>query len=131
MITKKEVRELQREFFSIYEKIKELEERQKEIDKAVNNYAIDRVASRYTPINPGDKIRVSIQSDYRHRPWTGTFEGIFGSWELEGHQYWERDRDGMNNVNLLLHQRNKDGSMSKRYEEFCAYNITNIEKVEE
>ena len=131
MFNEKELKELHDEYFAISDKIRELEHRQKEIDIAINNNTKERVASRFIPLEFGDKIRVTrkvlaggLEVKYNFY----TYEGFFGSWVLDGHQYDKNDGQGL--VRLRLYQIKKDGSRSLKYDEFYNGSIVSIEKID-
>ena len=124
-----EKKELWDEYFSIKDKIRELQQRNDEIDHLMCQNAINIVASRFIPLECYDKIRVTKKTwtfnGYKHE----TVEGFFGLFRREGHIYTADD--GVGNVKLRLYQIKKDGTRSQRYDEYFAGSIESIEKVEE
>lgn len=126
MFNEKELKELHDEYFAISDKIRELEHRQTEIDIAINNNTKERVASRFIPLEFGDKIKVTTKIYPNNK--TYEYEGFFGSWVLDGHQYSHNDGQGL--VKLRLYQIKKDGTRSLKYDEFYNGSIESIEKID-
>lgn len=132
MLNEIELKELHDEYFAISDKIREMQKRQTEIDNAINSNSKEIVASRFIPLEFGDKIRVTrkvMRGGLEITYDTYTYEGFFGSWVLDGHQYTEDD--GLGRVKLRLYQIRKDGTRSVKFDEYFAGNIVNIEKMEE
>jgi hypothetical protein len=132
MLNDIELKELHDEYFSISKTILKLEMRQMEIDHIINNNSKEKVASRFIPLEFGDKIRVTrkvMRGGIKLAYDITTHEGFFGSWVLDGHQYTKDD--GVGSVKLRLYQIKKDGTRSQICDEFNANIITSIEKVEE
>lgn len=126
MFNEKELKELHDEYFAISDKIRELEHRQMEIDIAINNNTKERVASRFIPLEFGDKIKVTTKT----YPYDKTHEhkGFFGSWVLDGHQYTKNDGEGW--VVLRLYKIKKDGTRSLKCIGFNNGSIVSIEKID-
>ena len=131
MLSEFELGMLHKEYFDLCDKIREMERKKTQIDLTINENSKQKVASRFIPLEFGDKIRVT------KRVWVGglsakyeteTREGFFGSWVLDGHQYTEDNGEGK--VKLRLYQIKKDGTRSQKSNEFFAGSIINIEKVE-
>ena len=132
MLSEFELEMLHKEYFDLCDKIREMEKKKMQIDSTINKDSKQKVASRFIPLEFGDKIRVTRQvyrGGFNISYDTHIHEGFFGSWVLDGHQYTEDNGEGR--VKLRLYQVKKDGTRSQKYDEFYAGSITNIEKVEE
>ena len=130
MFTEEELKALDKEYFDNCDKIRELENRNIQIDILINNNSKEKVASKFIPLEFGDKIMVASRcyvgkDGYRY----DSTEGFFGSWVLDGHQYTVDN--GEHKVKLRLYQIKKDGTRSLKYDEFYASNIVNIVKKED
>jgi dynactin complex subunit len=129
MLTDNEIKELRKEYFNISDKIREMEQRQMEIDVTINNSVKEKVAGKFIPLEFGDKIRITKKE---FNTWKDEYkftncEGFFGSWVLDGHQYTEDNGEGR--VKLRLYQIKKDGTRSQKSDEIWVGHITNIEKI--
>ena len=124
MLNNTEINELRNEYYSISDKIRELEKRQAEIDLKLKNNAKDIVASRFVPLEIGDKVRIT----FKNFDGVSTIEGFFGSWVLYGHQYVGVEYL-CDCVKIRVYQIKKDGTRSIRCDEYFAYNIVSIEKL--
>ena len=132
MLNEIELKELHDEYSAISEKINSLRSRQLEIDLTINNNSKEVIASKFIPLEFGDKIKVVIRNfrPFFEKNYTYSEHiGIFGSWVLDGHQY--STDNGVGSVKLRLYQIKKDGTRSLKYDEFFNDNIVSIEKVEE
>ena len=122
-----ELKELWGEYYAIKDKIRELERRTDEIDATIVRNSCNIVASKYIPLKPGDKIRVT----YKEWEYT-TFkkEGFFGSFFMEEKHPYTVD-NGVGSVRLRLYQIKKDGTQSQKFDTIWNGAIVSIEKVEE
>lgn len=130
MLNNIELKELHDEYFSISDKIRELQRRQTEIDNTINNNSKEVVASRFIPLEFGDKIHLTVKTFI---PWNAEYsisegEGFFGSWVLDGHQYTVDHGEGA--VKIRIYDIKKDGTRSQKCKEIYAQSIVSIEKVE-
>lgn len=130
ILNKAEIKELRDEYFNIKEKIRELQKRTDEIDATIVRNSCNIVASRFIPLEFGDKIRVTC------KVWTlkgyieDVKEGFFGNFYMdEAHPYTVDN--GVSMVRLRIYQIKKDGTRSQRSDYVFGGSIANIEKVEE
>lgn len=130
ILNEAELKELHDEYFSIADKVRELEHRQREIDATICRNSCNIVASRFIPLEIGDKVRVTRQTytGLEHKPIISTIEGFFNSFYLEGHPYTVDN--GVGRVKLRINQIKKDGTRSCRFDELYAGSVTNIEKID-
>lgn len=129
MLTEKELKDLHEKYFKAGEQIRELENLRREIDLKINANSKEKVASRFIPLVFGNKIKVKTKT-YVGINCDGIiseYEGFFGSWVLEGHQYTEDD--GVGRVKLRLYSIKKDGTISLKFQEFFAGSVVSIEKL--
>ena len=130
ILNEAELKELWAEYYNIKDKIRELERRTDEIDATIVRNSCNIVASKYIPLKPGDKIRVT----YKEWEWakfeTKTKEGFFGSFFMEEKHPYTVD-NGVGSVRLRLYQIKKDGTQSQKSDTIWNGTIVSIEKVEE
>ena len=129
-MTEEDLKALDKEYFENCNKVRELENRNAQIDMLINNNSKEKVASKFIPLEFGDKIMVASRcyvgkAEYLY----DSKEGFFGGWQLEGHQYTVDD--GEHRVKLRLYQIKKDGTRSQKYDEFYQSSIVNIVKKED
>ena len=132
MLSEFELGMLHKEYFDLCDKIREMERKKTQIDLTINENSKQKVASRFIPLEFGDKIRVTrkvMRGGLEITYDTYTYEGFFGSWVLDGHQYTEDD--GLGRVKLRLYQIKKDGTRSQKTDDCWTGNIVSIEKLED
>ena len=130
ILNEAEIKELKAEYYTIKDKIRELSKRTDEIDATIVRNSCNIVATRFTPLNYGDKIRVTSKewtmSGYKDI----TKEGFFGNFYMdETHPYTEDN--GVYSVKLRLYQIKKDGTPSQKSDYVFAGSIVSIEKLED
>ena len=129
ILNENEKKELWNEYYAINDKVRELQKRQDEIDHTIRQNSCNVVASRYIPLNYGDKIRIVKETSWMGRKETTIMVGFFGSFHMDTRPYTVDD--GVSMVKLRLYQVKKDGTQSQKSDDIWASNITYIEKVEE
>ena len=130
ILNEAEIKELRDEYFNIKDKIRELEKRTDEIDATIVRNSCNIVASRFIPLEFGDKIRVT----YKVWKFSGYIEevkeGFFGNFYMEERHPYTVDY-GVSMVRLRIYQIKKDGTRSQKSDYVFGGSIVNIEKVEE
>ena len=124
-----ELKELHNEYYTISDRIRDLQARQAEIDNLINANSCAAVASRFIPLEEGDKVRITLSTftGLNIAGFIPQHEGFFGGFHLTGHQYTEDY--GKHRVYLRLYRVRKDGTPSPRlYDEYLASTVTDIEK---
>lgn len=130
LLTQEEILALENEYYAIKGQIRELSKRTDEIDAIIVQNSCNIVASKYTPLKYGDKIRVT----YKEWEWakfeTKTKEGFFGSFFMEDKHPYTVDY-GVGSVRLRLYQIKKDGTQSQKSDTIWNGVIVSIEKMED
>ena len=123
-----ELKELHNEYHAISDRIRDLQARQAEIDNLINANSCEAVASRFIPLEDGDKVRITLSTftGLNIPDFVAHHEGFFGGFHLAGHQYTEDY--GEHRVFLRLYRMRKDGTPSSRCDDFLAARVTGIEK---
>lgn len=129
MLTEKELKDLHEKYFKAGEQIRELENLRREIDLEINANSKEKVASRFIPLVYGDKIKVKTRTyvGISRNGVINEYDGFFGSWVLDGHQYAEDD--GVARVKLRLYDIKRDGTISFKSKEFFAGSVVSIERL--
>ena len=130
ILNEAEIKELKDEYYAIKDKIRELEKRTDEIDATIVRNSCNIVASRFIPLEFGDKIRVT------YKEWIGisgykdvVLEGFFGNFYMEEKHPYTVD-NGVGSVKLRTYQIKKDGTRSQKSDSVFVQNIVSIEKME-
>lgn len=130
ILNEAEIKELRDEYFNIKDKIRELEKRTDEIDATIVRNSCNIVASRFIPLEFGDKIRVTYKV-WRYPGYVEEVkEGFFGNFYMEERHPYTVD-NGVSMVRLRIYQIKKDGTRSQKSDYVFGGSIVNIEKVEE
>jgi hypothetical protein len=130
ILNEAEIKELKDEYYAIKDKIRELEKRTDEIDATIVRNSCNIVASRFIPLEFGDKIRVT------YKEWIGVsgykdvvLEGFFGNFYMEEKHPYTVD-NGVGSVKLRTYQIKKDGTRSQKSDSVFVQNVVSIEKME-
>ena len=130
ILNETEIKELKDEYYAIRDKIRELEKRTDEIDATIVRNSCNIVASRFIPLEFGDKIRVT------YKEWIGisgykdvVLEGFFGNFYMEEKHPYTVD-NGVGSVKLRTYQIKKDGTRSQKSDSVFVQNVVSIEKME-
>lgn len=130
MYNENEVKSLHEEFVALNKKINEEQHRMYEIDAIIAHQIEEKVASRFIPLERGDKIRVQVNTFMGKKQPTeiSTYVGLFGEFRMCGYNILADDM-GESRILLFLYKPNSDGTMSTKYDSFPIGDIVNIEKI--
>ena len=130
MYNEKEVKSLHEEYVALCKKVNEEQHRMYEIDAIIAHQLEEKVASRFVPLERGDKIRVQVKTFMgKNQPTEiSTYVGLFGEFRMCGYSILSDDM-GESRVLLFLYKPLANGKISDKYETYPIGDIVSIEKI--